>query len=181
MCMVWCEVEYVGMKWSNGVPRCGMIWSELWCDGSCAMCMWNVVQCCIMQDVESYEWCEMWWCGIVVMKNVAYAMCCAIVVWRQIWKMMQCVAMSDVVASCKIKMWWYNAMWYIVWNILCCWMWVWCWIVVDMEWCEMWTVWCGNALCSEMWWCEMVVGGRLRCNAMSDVEYGGPRWDVLWH
>ena len=38
-----------------------------------------------------------------------------------------------------------------------------------------------NTLCFEMWWCEMVVGSRLRCNAMSptsdsesDVEYGGP-------
>ena len=27
-----------------------------------------------------------------------------------------------------------------------------------------------------MWnMCEMVVGGRLQCNVMSDVEYGGPR------
>ena len=31
---------------------------------------------------------------------------------------------------------------------------------------------------AEMWWCEIVVGGRLRCNVMSDVEYGGPRRDV---
>ena len=31
-------------------------------------------------------------------------------------------------------------------------------------------------MCFEMWWCEMAVGGtRLRCNVMSDVEYGGPR------
>ena len=33
----------------------------------------------------------------------------------------------------------------------------------------------------EMWLCEMVVEGRLRCNVMSDVEYGGPRRDVLRH
>ena len=32
-----------------------------------------------------------------------------------------------------------------------------------------------NMLCFEMWWCEMVVRGRLRGNVMSDVEYGGPR------
>ena len=32
-----------------------------------------------------------------------------------------------------------------------------------------------NMLCFQMWWCEMVVGGRLQCNVMSDVEYGGPR------
>ena len=36
--------------------------------------------------------------------------------------------------------------------------------------CVMWTM-----LCFEMWWCEMAVGGRLWCNVMSDVEYGGPR------
>ena len=34
---------------------------------------------------------------------------------------------------------------------------------------------CGcGMLCFEML-CEMVVGGGLRCNVMSDVEYGGPR------
>ena len=32
-----------------------------------------------------------------------------------------------------------------------------------------------NMLCFEMWWCEMVVGSRLQCKVMSDVEYGGPR------
>ena len=44
--------------------------------------VWNVVswyvECCIMRNVESYD--VMWWCGIVVMKNVAYARCCVIVV-----------------------------------------------------------------------------------------------------
>ena len=44
---------------------------------------------------------------------------------------------------------------------------------------------CGLWLCDveyvvlEMLWCEIVVGGRLRCNVMSDVEYGGPRRDPL--
>ena len=46
---------------------------------------------------------------------------------------------------------------------------------MDVEWCEMWTVAVMNMLCFKMWWCEMVVGGRLRCNVMSDVEYGGLR------
>ena len=36
---------------------------------------------------------------------------------------------------------------------------------MDLEWCD---VDCGcvmsNMLCFEMWWCEMVVGGRLWCN-----------------
>ena len=59
----------------------------------------------------------------------------------------------------------------------------------DVEWCaEMWwsELKCGamwNVSCNfrhgVMWWCEMVVGGRLWCNIMSDVEYGGPRWYVL--
>ena len=49
---------------------------------------------------------------------------------------------------------------------------------MDVEWCEMWTVAVCGMLYFEMWWCEVVVGGRLQCN-MSDVEYGGPRRDVL--
>ena len=32
--------------------------------------------------------------------------------------------------------------------------------IVDVEWCVMWA----DMLCFETWWCEMVVGGRLRCN-----------------
>ena len=47
---------------------------------------------------------------------------------------------------------------------------------MDLEWCD---VDCGcvmsNMLFFEMWWCEMVVGGRLWCNVMSDAEYCGPR------
>ena len=35
--------------------------------------------------------------------------------------------------------------------------------------CVMWN------MCFEMWWCKMVVGGRLWCNVMSDAECGGPR------
>ena len=62
----------------------GVVWTVVF---------WYVV-CYIMQDVESYV-CEMWWCEIVVVKNVAYAVGCAIV--HQMWKIMQCVAMSDVV------------------------------------------------------------------------------------
>ena len=43
----------------------------------------GVLVCCIMQDVENYDVMRMW-CGIVVMKNVAYVMCC------------DCCVMSDV-------------------------------------------------------------------------------------
>ena len=46
---------------------------------------------------------------------------------------------------------------------------------MDVEWCEMWTVAVMKMLCFKMWLCEMVVGGRLQCNVMSDVEYGGLR------
>ena len=38
-----------------------------------------------------------------------------------------------------------------------------------------------NGVVKKSVWCEMVMGGRLRCNVMSDVEYGGPRRDVLQH
>ena len=100
----------------------------------------------------------MWWCGIVV-KTVAYAMCC---VMSDVEKhAICCVAMSDVVVWCKIKMWWCDVKSRcggVMWCGICCdwcWMWVWCGIVVDVECdCVMWN----------MWWCEMVVGGRLRCN-----------------
>ena len=96
----------------------------------------------------------MWWCGIVAMKNVAYATCCVIVVWCQMWKIMQCVRCGGVMRC--------GLLWC---EICCCWMWVWCGIVVDVEWCEMWTeaVWCGTRsalICSMKWCCP----GRLQCN-----------------
>ena len=34
---------------------------------------------------------------------------------------------------------------------------VWCGIVVDVEWCKMWTVAVMWNMGFEMWWCEMVV------------------------
>ena len=50
----------------------------------------------------------------------------------------------------------------VVWNSCGCGM------VGDVD-CMMWNI------VLEMWWCEMVVGGKLWCNVMSDEEYGGPR------
>ena len=151
------------------------------------------------------QWCEMW-CGIRVMKNVAYARCCVTSdvendtmccgvrcggeMWCGIWCGVKCAMMLNVG---------------VVWNSGGCGM--------------VWDVDCGcdvkmwNMLCFEMWWCEMVVGGRLvyrishlgyyvscecsgrwkahdKCiiiiiiiiiNVMAAVEYGGPRWDVLQH
>ena len=63
------------------------------------------------------------------MKNVAYAMRCDCCVMSDVEN--DGVVMSDV-AWCKIKMW----------CEICgdAEMWVWCGIVVDVEWCEMWTV-----------------------------------------
>ena len=117
--------------------------------------------------------CEMWWCRIVVMKNVAYMQCA--VMWRQMCKTMQRVVMSDVVVWCKIKMSLVvcDVEYGVVWNILCCRMWVWCGIIVDVESREMWTVaaWCGTCdlRCGEVkWWCR----GRLQCNVISDID----RW-----
>ena len=54
-------------------------------------------------------------------------------------------------------------------------MWVWCGIVLGVEWCETWSVAVMWHMCFDMWWCEMVAGGRLQFNVVSDVEYGGPR------
>ena len=118
-CEMWCDME------------CQLqfqIWCDVECDWNAKCVMWNdvvwnmmswYVECCIMLGVESHVmWCEM--CGIVVMKNVAYAMCCVIVMRCQMWKMMQCVGMSDVVVWCKIKMCWCNVMWNMVWCEMCC-------------------------------------------------------------
>ena len=63
----------------------------------------------------------------------------------------------------------YNVMWnVVVWNC--------------GEECGMCNVLCDRCVTSDAekdaMWCEMVVGGRSRCNAILDVEYGGPRWDV---
>ena len=43
--------------------------------------------------------------------------------------------------------------------------------------CLVWPL-CDSDAEKDAMWCEMVVGGRPRCNAILDVEYGGPRWDV---
>ena len=85
-CEMWCDVECCnfrhGVMWNVTEMQnvwCGMSWCGMLCPG-----MWNVLQCKMWKVI----WCEMWcgivmcemWCGIVVMKNVAYAMRCAIVV-----------------------------------------------------------------------------------------------------
>ena len=68
-----CDVEYGVASVECGVQVCGR-------------------NCCIMKDVENYD---VMWCGIVVMKNVAYAMCC---VMSDVENEMQCVVMSDMVS-----------------------------------------------------------------------------------
>ena len=142
--------------------------------------MWNVVRCGVA--ISGMVWCGMWlkrkmslWCviwrgvecGVLVCGMLHNARCgkvrdvemCGIVMWllcSQMWKMMQCVVMSDVVVWCRIKMWWYICVW-------CCGM-IRCEMCCDaecgcgVEWCEMWTVWCG--MCFEMWWCQWNGGGR---------------------
>ena len=80
------------------------------------------------------------------------------------------------------QMWWHNVMWNMVWCEMYCDVECGCGVQstrnggdVDSG-CAM-----SNTLCFEMWWCEMVVGCRLRRNVMPDVEYGGPRRDVAWN
>ena len=53
-----CDMEYGVAGVECGVQVCGR-------------------HCCIMQDVENYD-VMLWWCGIVVMKNVACAMSCCV-------------------------------------------------------------------------------------------------------
>ena len=102
--MVWC-----GMR-----LKCKTVWCGIWRGVDCGVLVCGMWQCKMWNVTTG---CEMRLCGIMVMKNVAYAMCCAIVVWWQMWKMMQCVVMSDVVVWCDVE---YG----VVWNVLWCWMWV---------------------------------------------------------
>ena len=75
-----------------------------------------------------------------------------------------------------------------------CVMWcgIWCGVkcAVMLNSCEMWTVaaWC--AICCALWWCEMVVGGRLRCNVRCRIWWSEVRcvatlnvrhWDTAWN
>ena len=143
MCMAWCEVECRrDVEWCAEMWWSDLMWimvrCEMWCQ--CGMLQFQTwwiemqkVRCGIWHGVEySVLVCGMLHnarcvklrsemrCEIAV-KNVAYALCSAIV-WRQMWKMMKRVAMSqsDVVVWCKIKMWWCNAMWNMVWCKICC-------------------------------------------------------------
>ena len=81
--------------------------------------VWNVVswyvECCIMQDAESYD--VMWWCGIVMKKNVAYAMCCTIAARCQMCKKMQCVV---TVVRCGGIMYMLMSNMGVVWNSCGC-------------------------------------------------------------
>ena len=56
--------------------------------------MSNVAEC----KMWKVTMCEIWWCGIVAMKNVTHAMCCVIVARRQMWReRKKKKAMSNVV------------------------------------------------------------------------------------
>ena len=85
-CEMWCDVYVV---------RCGMLHFQTWCDVKCKMCdveygvVWTVVprqlcgmlhnaKCGKLGDVKCGG-VELWWWRIVVVKNVAYAMCCGCV------------------------------------------------------------------------------------------------------
>ena len=70
-----CEVELIWRGVACGVMVCGMLHNT-----RCGNLRCDVKLLC---------------CGIVLMKNVTHAMCCAIVVRCKMWKMMQCVV-SDV-------------------------------------------------------------------------------------
>ena len=94
-CKMWKVTMWCEMWW------CGIVWCRMWL--KCKMCdveygvLWNVVswyvECCILQDVESYDvmWNVMVWnCGDEEC-GISNGRCCVIVVRCQMWKMMQCV------------------------------------------------------------------------------------------
>ena len=168
-CELWCDVKCVcgveccsfrhGVMWN--VTEMQNVWYGIWRGVE-----YSVLVCGMLHNARCgnlrCQWCEMW-CGIRVMKNVAYARCCVTVVWRQMWKMICNVLWCQMrwCQWCKIKMWWCNAMWnmVVVWNVLWCWMWVWCGIVADVEWCETWTVQWRGICCAlrcggVKWWWE---------------------------
>ena len=132
VCEMWCDVESQ-LQFQT--------WRDVVCDWNAKCVMWNkyvvwnmaswYVECCIMQDVESYN---VMWSGVELW-------------WKRMWHMQYAVWLlwdvrcRNVVVWHKIKLWWCNVEYgmVVVWNVLWCWMWVWCGIVVGVEWCEMWT------------------------------------------
>ena len=150
----------------------------MWCNVECQLqlqtccdvkCDWNAKCGMLHNAICGKSWCdvkcgvELWWwrmrhmqCVVWLLRDVGCGKWCN-VLWCQMW-------WCDVKSRCAGVMW--CGIWCGVWNSCGCGM------VRDVDCgCVMW-----NMLCFEMWWCEMVVGGRLWCNMMSDVEYGGPRW-----
>ena len=86
-------------------------------------------------------------------------------------EMMQCVVMSDVVVKCNAEYGWCGVKYAMMMNVGVVWNSCVYGMVRDVDCgCVMWNM-----------YLEMTVGGRLRRNVMSDVEYGGPRWDMLQH
>ena len=165
-----------GVVWGAMWAWCGMVcWDVVeWFDANYGA-TWNVVRCGMLQSQTWWMWLK---CKISVWCGIWRVVDCGVLVCGMLHNA-RCGKLSDVVVWCKIKMWWCNVMWNMVWCEMCCD--VECGSGVEQLWdvdsgCVMW-----NMLCFEMWWCEMVVRGRLRGNVMSDVEYGGPRWDVLQH
>ena len=128
MCMAWCEVKcghaivwsdlmWIMVRcemWCDVYLKCGAMWNVaisdmVWC-GTTEMqnvwCgIWHGVECGVL--VCGKLLCELWWCRIVTMKNVAYAMCGVIVVWCQMWKMMHVLwcQMWCYVKRCGGVMW----------------------------------------------------------------------------
>ena len=161
------DVNYGGM-W-NAMRCVSEMWyaaisDMVWC-GMIEMqnVMWNMVWCEMWCPVmwKVTIWCEMWWCGIVVMKNVAYAMCGVIVVWCGKW----CNVLWCQMWWCDVKSRCGGVMWCGIWCGMKC--------AVMLNVGVVWNS-CG---CGMVWDAD---SGCVMWN-MSDVEYGGPRWDVLWH
>ena len=185
VCEIWCNVECCNFRhdvmWNAiemqtvwcGIWRgvdCGVLVCGMLHNARCGTLRWDVKCGCV----------ELWWWRMWHMQCAVRLLCddCCVmtdveircnVLWCQMW--------CDVKSRCGCVMWcgiWCGVKCAVMLNVGMMWNSCGCGMVWDVDCgCVMW-----NMLCFEMWWCGMVVGSRLWCNAMSDVEYGGPRWDV---
>ena len=197
----------VGVMWNSGRA----IWYELRCDvkygvmtvyvkcGADGEC-WNFRHVATeMQNVRCGTWrgveCGVLVCGMLHNARFGKSRCdvkCGGVElwWWRMWHMQCAVRLLRVRCGKWCKMFWCHMWWCYVKSRcggvmrcrLCCGVKYAVMLNVGVEWCEMWcgcVMWNMSALiCGGVkWWCR----GRPQCNVISDIEYGGPRWDVLQH
>ena len=142
------------VPWSDFDVKCGSMWMlpfQTWCD-------WLE-----MQNVWYGIWrgrCRMWcpgmWPALLHNARCGKLRCDVVVVWNCGDE--ECGMCNVVLCDVRCGKWCS-----VLWNMLRCWMWVWCGIVVYVGWCEMWTVAVWRGTCAlrcggVKWWWEADCG-----------------------